>query len=251
MNLDDDRGKRTLARRRLGLLPASLVPLAIGVCAVGVWAQNASGSQTAGAQVGFTYENKQLQPAKYAFLIEESGSGHFHSQPGDPPPADTASYQSLAEAQDRPVQLSRPVVGQIFAIARAQKFFAIKCEDGKDKVAYQGTKQLSYQGPDGSGSCVYNWSKSTAIEKLTTIFGSIAFTLEEGRRLAVEHKHDRLALDQELGVLVDAVKDGRALEVQSIQPVLQEIAEDDSVLERARMRAKKLLDAGNTTASLR
>jgi hypothetical protein len=54
-----------------------------------------------------------------------------------------------------------------------------------------------------------------------------------------------------LGHLLDAVKDGRALELQSIQPVLQEIAEDDAVLERARMRAKKLLDAGNTTASLR
>ena len=149
------------------------------------------------------------------------------------------------------MQLSRPVVGQIFSTARAQKFFAIKCEDGKDKVAFQGTKQLSYQGPDGSGSCTYNWSKSGAIEKLTTIFESIAFTLEEGRRLEVEHKHDRLALDAELGDLLTAVKEGRALEVQSIQPVLQEIAEDDSVLERARMRAKKLLDAGNTTASLR
>ena len=105
------------------------------------------------------------------------------------------------------------------------------CEDGKDKIAFQGTKQLSYQGPDGNGSCTYNWSKSAAIEKLTTIFESIAFTLEEGRRLAVEHKHDRLALDAELGELLVAVKDGRALEVQSIQPVLQEIAEDDAVLE--------------------
>ena len=149
------------------------------------------------------------------------------------------------------MQLSKPVVEQIFSTARAEKFFAIRCEDGKDKIAYQGTKQLSYQGPDGSGSCTYNWSKSAAIAKLTALFESIAFTLEEGRRLAVEHKHDRLALDAELGELLTAVKEGRALEVQSIQPVLQEIAEDEAVLDRARKRAKKLLDAGNTTASLR
>jgi hypothetical protein len=243
-------GERTLTGRRVGVVPASLVALVIGVCAAGAWAQNANG-QAAGAQVGFVYENKQLQPAKYTFLIDENGAGRFHSQPGDPPPADTPSYQTLAEAQDRPVQLSRPVVEQIFSTARAQKFFAIKCEDGKDKIAFQGTKELSYQGPDGSGSCTYNWSKSGAIEKLTTIFESIAFTLEEGRRLEVEHKHDRLALDAELGDLLTAVKEGRALEVQSIQPVLQEIAEDDAVLERARMRAKKLLEAGNTRASLR
>ena len=102
-------------------------------------------------------------------------------------------------------------------------------------------KQLSYQGPDGNGSCTYNWSKSGAIEKLTTIFESIAFTLEEGRRLAIEHKHDRLALDQELGVLLDAVKDGRALEVQCIQPVL---AGD----RRRRRRAGASEAAGEKTA---
>jgi hypothetical protein len=244
-------GKRTLAGRRPGVLSAAMVAVAIGICTGAVGAQKANGTQATNAQVGFSYENKQLQPAKYTFLIEESGAGHFHSQPGEPPPPDTPSYQTLADAQDRPVQLSKPVAEQIFSTARAQKFFAIKCEDGKGKIAFQGTKRLSYEGPDGSGSCTFNWSKSGAIEKLTTLFESIAFTLEEGRRLEVEHKHDRLALDAELGNLLDAVKDGRALEVQSIQPVLQEIAEDDSVLERARMRAKKLLDAGNTTASLR
>lgn len=235
----------------------SYLLVGVAICGGGarLWSQGVNpagaGSGAAGAQVKFEYENKQLQPAKYSFVIDESGAGHFHSQPGDPPPADTPSYQALAEAQDRPVQLSKPVVEQIFSTARAERFFAIKCEDGKDKIAFQGTKQLSYQGPDGSGSCTYNWSKSAPIQKLTVTFESIAFTLEEGRRLAVEHKHDRLALDQELGVLLDAVKEGRALEVQSIQPVLMEIAEDETVLERARQRARKLLGAGNTTASLR
>jgi hypothetical protein len=242
-----------LAGRRFRGLAHWLAAGAIGFCMSKMSAQDASPSRLpAGvAQVGFQYENKNLQPAKYNFVIEESGAGHFQSQPGDPPPVDTASYQSMAEALDRSLHLSKPVVEQIFSTARGAKFFAIRCEDGKDKVAYQGTKQLSYQGPDGSGSCTYNWSKSTAIEKLTVTFESIAFTLEEGRRLAVEHKHDRLALDAELGDLLDAVKEGRAIEVQSIQPVLQEIADDDSVLARARSRAKKLLDAGNTTASLR
>ena len=242
-----------LAEQRFRVLVHSLIAVAVCLWAACLRAQSASppGPQPGGAQVRFDYENKQLQPAQYTFLIDESGSGHFHSEPGKPPPVDTVSYQSLADSLDRPVELSKPVVGQIFSTARAEKFFAIHCEDGKDKIAYQGTKQLSYQGPDGSGSCTYNWSKSAAIQKLTVVFESIAFTLEEGRRLAVEHKHDRLALDAELGELLTAVKDGRALEVQSIQPVLQEIAEDEAVLDRARMRAKKLLDAGNTTASLR
>jgi hypothetical protein len=203
------------------------------------------------ATVGFEYENKQLQPARYRFVIAESGAGTFHSEPGDPPPADTASYQVLAEPLDRQVQLSKPVAEQIFAAARAERLFALRCEDGKNKVAFQGTKQLSYRGPEGSGSCTYNWSKTAAIEKLTATFESIAFTIEIGRRLALERKHERLALDQELGALQEAVKDGRAMEVQTIQPVLQEIAGDEAVLERARQRARKLLEVGSTTASLR
>ena len=149
------------------------------------------------------------------------------------------------------MQLSKPVTEQIFAIAREQKFFAAPCEDKKDKVAFQGTKQLSYQGPEGSGSCTYNWSRFPAIEKVTTLFESIAFTLEEGRRLEIEHKHDRLALDAELQLLVQAAKDGRALEMQTIQPTLQEIIDDEAVLERARARARKLLEAASATASLR
>jgi hypothetical protein len=197
------------------------------------------------ARVEFHYENPQLQPAKYSFVIFESGAGEFHSEPGATPPQDTASYHPLANRLDRSVQLSKAATAQIFSTARAEKFFAIGCEDIRNKVAFQGTKQLSYQGPDGSGSCVYNWSKFAPIQKLTTLFESIAFTLEEGRRLEVEHKHDRLALDAELGALLDSVKEGEASEIDNIRPVLQEIIDDEATLERAKLRAQKLLEDRN------
>jgi hypothetical protein len=208
-------------------------------------------AQAAGAQVVFTYDNPKLQPAKYSFVIFENGSGHFQSQPGGSPPLDTASYHPLPQSQDRTVQISKPVLDKIFSTARGQKYFAIACEDAKLKVAFQGTKQLSYQGPDGKGSCIYNWSKIASIQKVTAIFESIAFTLEEGRRLDLEHKHDRLALDPELTALFQASEDGRAMEMGNIQPVLQEIINDESVLDRVRSRARKLLDGANMTASAR
>ncbi|AXC14238.1 hypothetical protein ACPOL_4976 [Acidisarcina polymorpha] len=201
--------------------------------------------------VSFHYEHPQLQPAKYTFVIFEDGRGEFHSEPSATPPHDTLSYQTMAHPLDRPVQLSKTAVEEIFSTARAQRFFAVSCEDVKDKVAFQGTKQLSYAGPDGNGSCTYNWSKIAPIQKVTTTFESIAFTLEVGRRLEVEHKHDRLALDAELATLLSAAKDGRALEIQTIQPILEEISNDEAVLERARSRARKLLGDDSTTASLR
>ena len=209
----------------------------------------AAGSEK--AQVGFQYENQQLQPAKYSLVIYEDGSGQYHSEPGLTPPADTPSYHPMAHPEDRPVQLTKATVDQLFGTARGQKYFAIGCEDTKNKVAFQGTKELTYKGPDGAGSCTYNWSKIAAIQKVTSTFESIALTLEIGRRLEVEHKHDRLALDAELGDLLSATKEGRALEIQTIQPVLEEIVNDEAVLERARSRARKLLGDESTTASLR
>jgi hypothetical protein len=228
------------------LVLAFFLSAAGGITLHGQSAVAADNSHHGKAQVGFHYENAQLQPAKYAFVIYEDGSGSYHSEPAATPPPDTPSYHPLAHAQDRTVQISKPLVEQIFATARQEKFFAIPCDDKKDKVAFQGTKELSYQGPEGQGSCTYNWSKSASIHKLTDIFEGIAFTLEEGRRLEVEQKHDRLAVDAELGDLLQAVKEGRALEIHNIQPTLQEIIDDESIIGRARTRAGKLLDEANS-----
>ena len=210
--------------------------------AAGASTANSSGKS---AEVGFRYENPQLQPGKYSFVIREDGSGSYHSEPSATPPADKASYHPLPQAEDRSVQFSKTLVNQIFSTAREQKFFSVACDDKRDKIAFQGTKVLSYQGPDGEGSCTYNWSKIASIEKLTSLFEGIAFTLEEGRRLEIEQKHDRLAVDAELGDLIEAAKAGRALEIHNIEPTLQAIADDEAMMERARSRARKLLQGAS------
>jgi hypothetical protein len=57
----------------------------------------------------------------------------------------------------------------------------------------------------------------------------------------VEHEHNRLGLDEELEALQDAVKGGRAQQIQNIAPQIHSIASDEKVLERARLRARQLL----------
>jgi hypothetical protein len=84
--------------------------------------------------------------------------------------------------------------------------------------------------------------------KLAEDLIAVAFTLEEGRRLAVEHQHDRLSLDAELEELQDAVKSGRAQQIQNIAPQLNAIAADEKVLERARSRARQLLGGGGRSS---
>jgi hypothetical protein len=193
------------------------------------------------AQIRFTYENPKLQPPKFAMTVSEDGNGHFRSEPGGPPPADGQSMPT--EAQDRPIHVSRAVRESMFAAARKSKLFAIACDDGGKNIAYQGTKTLAYEGPEGQGSCTYNWSKMSQIDKLTDQFEAIAATLDEGSKLQRQYEHGRLSLDSELEVLDQMVREGRAIEVENIAPILQTIAGDDAVLQRVQRRARALLQA--------
>ncbi len=193
------------------------------------------------AQIRFTYDNPKLQPPKYALTVGEDGNGHFRSEPGGPPPADGQSMPT--EALDRPIHVSKVVRESMFAAARKSKLFAITCEDGGKNIAYQGTKTLAYEGPEGQGSCTYNWSKLSQIDKLTDQFEAIAATLDEGSKLQRQYEHGRLSLDTELELLDQMVRDGRAIEVENIAPILRTLAGDDAVLQRVQRRARALLEA--------
>jgi hypothetical protein len=148
-----------------------------------------------------------------------------------------------AEAQDRPIHISKALREAMFAAARKSKLFAIACDDGAKNIAFQGTKTLQYDGPEGKGSCTYNWSKFPQIDKLTDQFEAMATTLDEGSKLLRQYEHGRLSLDSELETLDQMVRDERAIEVENIAPILQKIAGDDAVLQRVQRRARALLQA--------
>lgn len=197
------------------------------------------------ATVTFHFENAQLQPSKYLITLHEDGTGHFHADAGPSSPEDPVALPS--EGQDRSIQVTSPTVERIFEIARAKKFFNMACENGDAHIAFTGKKELSYQGADGHGSCDYNYSKDLKIQWLTTEMQGIAATLEEGRRLQLEHDHGRLSLDAELETLEQMAMNGQALELGNIAPILLAIVKDDAVLQRAQKRARHLLaiiDAG-------
>jgi hypothetical protein len=189
----------------------------------------------------FKFENPQLQPARFEITLHGDGAGHFISHTGSAPPTDIADLPP--EGQDRDIVVTDASRERIFAVAQKEHGFAIKCDSGAKKIAYQGTKTLIYQGPDAHGSCTYNYSNDAKIEWLTSEMLGIAATLEEGRRLAVEHAHGRLTLDAELETLANMVHDGDATEIQNIAPILQSIIVDESIIQHARRRAQALLDS--------
>jgi hypothetical protein len=198
------------------------------------------------ARIRFIFENPKLQPANYVLDINEDGTGHFSSKPGSTAAPDAESIAPQPVNTD--VTITEPLLSLLFKTARSHNFFDVACESTKVKVAFTGKKALQYTGPDGDGACTFNWSRDQQLMKLADDLVAVAFTLEEGRRLAMEHEHNRLSLDAELEELVDAVKAGRAQQVQNIAPQLEAIAADEKVLERARSRARQLLgrDARST-----
>ena len=54
-------------------------------------------------------------------------------------------------------------------------------------------------------------------------------------------QHDKLGLDAEIEFLTEAAGDGRAQQICVIRDTLDRLAQDDTVLERVRRRARMLL----------
>jgi hypothetical protein len=184
------------------------------------------------------FTNAGLIPPHWLLRLNADGSGRFDAEGGQPSAQD--KNQILAGEVHRPVQLSSQFTTRAFATAREHRFFEFPCESHM-KVAFQGTKRLSYSGPDGSGACEFNYSKDKQIQALGDSLMAVENTVLFGARLEKLLQHDRLGLDKEMESLADAAHDGSAIEMGAIRETLTRIASDEQVLERARRKARLLL----------
>jgi hypothetical protein len=210
-------------------------------CAMSARAAQDAKTQDAVLQVDFT--NEQLSPSHWSLTLHPDGSGHFTSQMNKSLEGGTQEVD--APSVDRDAQLSAGFTEHVFEVARHHHMFNEGCESHL-KVAFEGLKKFSYRGPDGTGSCTFNYSKDKEMEELGDTFVAVAETMIEGARLEKLLQHDRLGLDKEMEYLVDAAGSGRAQEIGTIRQILVRLADDDDVLERVRKRAKLLLAQAGT-----
>jgi hypothetical protein len=138
------------------------------------------------------------------------------------------------------VRLSAQFAQHVFVLAEHKRLFRSGCESHL-KVAFQGTKKFTYTGPQGQGSCEFNYAKDPDVQALGDSLVSVATTLIEGARLQMLLQHDRLGLDKETETLVQSAADGRAQQIGSIREILERLTEDPAVLERVKRRARMLL----------
>lgn len=184
------------------------------------------------------FTNPGVAPSHWTLTLHPDGAGHFRSERGNAPSGATVNID--VPDDDRDIHLSPGFAAHIFQVARQHNWFNQKCESHL-KVAFQGWKKLSYSGPDGQGSCTFNYSQDKEIQALGDSLIGVAETLHEGARLEMLLQHDRLGLDQEMEYICNGAKDGRMVQIGAIRNILERLANDDAVLERVRKRAQSLL----------
>lgn len=204
-----------------------------------------AGSPVVRAQVSFTMDRAGVDVSHFVITVNADGSGTYEATAA--PTTLSSRYGAEAasaapESIKRETHLSPAGTAKVFAGAHAANFFRIPCNSKAKNIADTGHKVLAYEGPQGSGSCVYNYSENKAVTGLTEFFQGVAYTLDEGRRLEFRHRYDRLGLDQEMAMLLAQADSGRALELGTIAPVLESLVADGDLLERVRLRARKLLE---------
>lgn len=200
----------------------------------------ANGQAKPAADVTFQadFSDPGLTPSQWTLTLRPDGTGHFRSLIGKPP-AD-AEQVSFPPAVNRDIQVSSTFAARVFDTAGRHRWFNEPCESHL-KVAFQGWKTFTYSGPQGKGSCTFNYSKDKEIQSLADSLEGVAETILEGARLEMLLLHDKLGLDAEMEFLVEAVGDGRAQQICVIRDTLERLAEDDTVLERVRRRARMLM----------
>jgi hypothetical protein len=217
------------------------LPLILPSAVLAAQQPTASATPAAGniATVTFQFDRPGLHVPRYSFEVHEDGTALYHA---DEVIAAPANGPVETRPIDRRLTLTHTTVGTIFKTARALDHFNLTCESTAKNIAKTGTKTLIYKAPDGTGQCSFNFSENKDVQQLLDLFQSIAFTLDEGRRLDFLHRFDRLGLDAETTELVDAVKDHRAIEIGVISASLQSLMDDTAIMQRVRQRAQTLLE---------
>jgi hypothetical protein len=191
-----------------------------------------------GSVLKVDFSNPGLTPSTWTLILHPDGSGHFRSDRGSV----AASQLHVIEPAtvDRDIQLTEEYADRAFQTVRRQKLLSEGCESHL-KVAFQGWKKITYTGPDGEGTCKFNYSKNKDIQNLGDSFVAVASTIVEGARLELLLQHDPLGLDHEMEFLMEAVSDGRLQQIGAIRGILERLQDDPNVMERVRKRAKMLL----------
>jgi hypothetical protein len=188
------------------------------------------------AAVTFTLDFPASQPEHYSIRVQSDGSAHYQSSgrlSADSDETDSFDLDFTIVAETRQ---------KIFELAAKAGYFQKDFDSHHKGLAFTGKKTLGYKDARHSGESTYNYSANPAVQDLTNLMQSLSATLEFGHRLQYDHHYQKLALDEELKHMEEMARTNQLVEVAAIQPILNQIIADPSVINVTRARAQRLLE---------
>ena len=199
-------------------------------------------SQTEGpAVVTFTIDFPTSQPEHYSIRVQSDGLARYQSSGRRSPDSDeTDSHENDNFGLDFTV--AAETRQKIFELAAKAGYFQKDVDSHQKDLAFTGKKTLAYKDARRSGESTYNYSHKPAVQDMTSLMQSLSATLEFGHRLQYDHQYQKLALDEELKRMEGLARTNELIEVAAIQPILDQIIADQSVINVTRARAQRLLE---------
>jgi hypothetical protein len=188
------------------------------------------------ALITFTIDFPTSQPEHYSIRVQSDGVARYQSSgrlSQDSDETDSFDLDFTVGAETRQ---------KIFDLAAKAGYFQKDVDSRHKNLAFTGKKSLAYKDAQRSGESTYNYSPQPAVQDLTSLMQSLSATLEFGHRLQYDRHYQKLALDQEFKRMEELSRSRELIEVAAIQPILDQIIADQSVINVTRARAQRLLD---------
>jgi len=185
--------------------------------------------------VTFTLDFPGSEPSHYVIAVSSDGHSTYESD-------GKLSPDSEADPFHLDFSVSPDTSGTIFDLARKAHYFQGQIDSNKKRLASTGVKTLTYKDAQQSGTGTYNYSLLPAVQQITQLFQNLSTTLEFGRRLQYYHHYQKLALDEELKRMEQMANENELAELPAVVPILQQIANDSSVINPVRARALRLIE---------
>jgi len=212
---------------------------------VAIWFAGAAGrgaDQTGGwRSVSFHFMRGGVQPGRYTIELDPEGKGFYWEGQPD------YDLQEVPPGTAHTISVSRAALTTISEALGTVS--SGNCETRRKNVAQSGRKTIVFLGRETSPQCEFNYSDDERVNAAAVVFESVSETIQFGERLKREHRFDKLGLDAELDSLIEESKGGRAMELQNIAPLLQSLVADDTLMDRVRSKAQRLLDQPSGDAS--
>jgi hypothetical protein len=195
-----------------------------------------AGSQTEDpAVVTFTIDFPTSQPEHYSIRVQSDGVARYQSSGRRSPDSEET------DSFDLDFTIAAETRQKIFDLAAKAGYFQKDVDSHHKDLAFTGKKTLAYKDARRSGEATYNYSSKPAVQEMTSLMQSLSATLEFGHRLQYDHQYQKLALDEELKRMEGLARTNDLIEVAAIQPILDQIIADQSVINVTRARAQRLL----------